>query len=1184
MNLPHRPPCRSCADNPAAASSCTRSSPCASCASTGSSCTYPPPPPPLSAWTAAEPNTVQRWAETTRLGVGAVGGGRLRPKRDGRGEGEQFEWEEVVGQREDVRLRPVRRERELLFPATIDERGEAEQVDLVGDPLSFANDWSLLGGAHAVAPQDPLHPTILLNSTLRSFPTTTSGRITASVDIHDYNIGNTSSAAHIPLDPSSSCSATCAVWRRANGQSGRPTAVGLGTFAPLRPEQRVPSRKGKERAVNVDDGELSPYPPGAFLPSPAPLFSTSSPIQQLQLVSLPYDFDSSAPSALLAVRSLTSLSLLHLSLAAPFDPGIPPRIVSTYEYVGADLGRRPLADFALGGVSPSYGAPGGGLVVDTEGSLFGWGLGGAADWSAGSDRPEMFRLRKGRKRGSKGTYSGFAKVQYGGMNGCGAVVAVEDEVMLYDLRSPRASLTLVDSGTLSTHLPYGTSSPSLITSLFSRSPAAPSSLHPPPSAIHVVCTTRDILYLDERMTGRSEVLRIAHDRVGAESKGLDRTLSLVEVPSNGGGEKEEDIVRVALYSRLHPQIDIFTTSLNAIEAPRSVLRPYSLPSLASAPSTSSPSPSFTRTGLSILPLPPLPTSSSSVAGKKARDSMDLDGVNVDSSSSSDESDSPRSRGKERAAPPPPPPRWQMLEVGMRGEVYAREVRAGALADEEEDEEERGAVQGEAAAAWDERVEMIAKEAEEARRRRVKEDEDVKLEGKRQKSKVERDLSGVVERLRAVVVRAESGDAGVGGEDDAEVDVVARAAAMMRRATAQGEEEGDVGALTALEALSLTRQNPRPPANVMIDDDDEHDPPIPPLPRNSAYLARPSVSTSTLDLDDVDERLLSAPPSSLILRPTDPPTQFSTLLPQPFPAPLPTASDDSPSSRFVTDNVAMAASRSKLASRILLPRPIEPDEPTMSPNQPQPGDVDPPPLHFSYFRPKEPTPLNSDEEDEADLLPTSSGRRGGRRNRPRPTLEGAWGARLLLAEWHVGADPRSYAWSNPYEGEERKKDEAFPAGSQAQGGRKSRSRRRDKEKEHALFPPSSSQFEPGSQPFPSSFPAFPPSSPFPAFSSSQPRTPTFAPTFPSSFQPVAPPLPSHPAADSQSQSQDWSTLAATQPAISVTAPGQDFSLGSSQGFGFVGAASQVVPGAFGSRLQAIKEKNAAKKGKKRKAGF
>ena len=136
------------------------------------------------------------------------------------------------------------------------------------------------------------------------------------------------------------------------------------------------------------------------------------------------------------MRTQGSLDFLHLSLAHPSssDPALPPlpATSSRFTYTASSLARRPIADFTL---SPVLGA---GLVVDTDGALFGWGLGargsgrvGDRDWRGA--QPEMFRLRAGGKKGEAG-YSGMARVQCGGVRGTDAVVAVEDEVFLYDLR------------------------------------------------------------------------------------------------------------------------------------------------------------------------------------------------------------------------------------------------------------------------------------------------------------------------------------------------------------------------------------------------------------------------------------------------------------------------------------------------------------------------------------------------------------------------------------------------------------------------------------------------------------------------------------------------------------------------------------------------------------------------------
>ena len=102
------------------------------------------------------------------------------------------------------------------------------------------------------------------------------------------------------------------------------------------------------------------------------------------------------------------------------------------------MGRRPIGDVALGGVTARFGEPGGGLVADVDGGIWGWGLGtrgsgriGDPDWRG--QLPEMFRLRRGKKAGDS-SYSRFVRVAYGGARGSDAIVALEDEVLQYDLR------------------------------------------------------------------------------------------------------------------------------------------------------------------------------------------------------------------------------------------------------------------------------------------------------------------------------------------------------------------------------------------------------------------------------------------------------------------------------------------------------------------------------------------------------------------------------------------------------------------------------------------------------------------------------------------------------------------------------------------------------------------------------
>jgi hypothetical protein len=297
-------------------------------------------------------------------------------------------------------------------------------------------------------------------------------------------------------------------------------------------------------------------------------------------------------------------------------------------------------------------------------------------------------------------------------------------------------------------------------------------------------------------------------------------------------------------------------------------------------------------------------------------------------------------------------------------------------------------------------------------------------------------------------------------------------------------------------------------------------------------------------------------SSAILdfTPQDPPTQFDALI--------------SPMTEENPQRTRIANGTLDAARIILLPRHVEPDEPTLAPNQPQPADQDPPPLHFSYLRPQDNDGdgVSSDEEEaerpRGKRRPPKRKRKG-----PKPSLN-AFGPRLLLAEWHIGADPRSYAWHNPYEGE-KNKSVALDS-SQAGLSRKARKKRDG----------TAGSFDASSQPRSSGYPpAFQPSSSFPA-SSSQAYFPSLAP--PST--PARPPTlhfePRLPA----SSSQDWTQPAAatTQPVISITAPLDSPARAPPP---FAGAASQVFPGAFGSRLSVaghgVKDK---KKGKKRVSGF
>lgn len=365
------------------------------------------------------------------------------------------------------------------------------------------------------------------------------------------------------------------------------------------------------------------------------------------------------------------------------------------------------------------------------------------------------------------------------------------------------------------------------------------------------------------------------------------------------------------------------------------------------------------------------------------------------------------------------------------------------------------------------------------------------------------------------------------------------------------------------------------------------PGIEPLPRPSSFVpdkARPLLSSSLSSrLPRLDSLLSSfSQTAASSIRPFDtfPHSRFNAFAPFPFSLQSTLAQranhlrqtfniDDSPSpspSSLACDQVAVDLT---LSSTILLPRMIEPDEPTDTPNQPQPATEDPPPLHLSYLRPIV-SDLNYSDDDSEPTLSYNS-----RRNqRKKPTLNGK-GARLLLAEWHIGSDPRSYTWSNPYEGEKATKEDDFSQ-TQSQSQRKKNRKKRggginNEDSQFAnsqppAFSQSQSRFE-----FPSSFP-----------SSSQ----SYFPSLVGASRPPPPPQPPS-SSQSQGQSQDWNQAASTQPIISITGPGSETQSQSQVGGAWGGAAaSQIVPGAFGARqvVGASRKEKDKKKTKKRVSGF
>lgn len=152
-----------------------------------------------------------------------------------------------------------------------------------------------------------------------------------------------------------------------------------------------------------------------------------SPITQIQIAPL----SSASNSTILGIRTHTSFSLLQLPSAPTSDDeeNVSPSILNEYTYPFREIGRAPLSDFVLSTSSDSS-SQGSGLLLDTNGSLFGWGLGSGSSGRQMGSKPELFRLRKGRG----GAKSGFGRVVFGGRRGVDAVVASEDTVLLYDLR------------------------------------------------------------------------------------------------------------------------------------------------------------------------------------------------------------------------------------------------------------------------------------------------------------------------------------------------------------------------------------------------------------------------------------------------------------------------------------------------------------------------------------------------------------------------------------------------------------------------------------------------------------------------------------------------------------------------------------------------------------------------------
>ncbi|GAA6062350.1 hypothetical protein JCM10212_005692 [Sporobolomyces blumeae] len=1180
-----------------------------------------------SARTSPPPQHLQQWSEHPRLTLGAFGGLRIVPKRNRDGDVEELGWETAARQDHRLRLEVERGTgARLLTSPTADPRDEAEYLDLVGDPLRFANDATLLAGLHEIDPDLAIHPTIVLNAhhdSSQAAPSSRNGepsRLLARFEPSHLNRGNCLASVAVRLETNDCANAV--FWRKGDDVTKRPTAVGFGMCGP------AVDRKGKRKAVDQDEH---------FALCEDSILSLHSPIQQIQAVPLATSsLDHGSPS-LLAVRSDTSLELVHLCLPRPFDPGKPslpsPPILARHSILGRDLAGRSIADCALGGISDGYGRPGEGLVVDVEGSLFGWNLGSSGPDLAATDRPSLFKLRLGPKRRADGfaSYCGMSRVAFGGRRST-ALVAMEDQVNLYDVRSPTDRLLLVGDGILARYVPYESSStptgPALVTSLLQRSPSfLPSSRSTPPASlgtatpwIHPVCTTRDVVWVDERMPGK-EVLRWAHDRVGLEGKGVDRTLTIVEVPwvelvDDGSVDSDfsvpAEIHRLALTSRQSSLTTIYTTSTCPSYAPRSVLDPYSLPSGAGThenfSKTTLEHERFWRNGFTASPFQ---RRTRSTAGRgepgdgRRRNHEDGDAEMRDGS------DSPR-RGSDGD------PRagidgghrdalgWKILESGIRGEVFERDViECEGLQREKGQERERGPI-----ATRDETWNR------DSRRSRIPEDKGFRP-GRL-------DMSVVLEALEwdnlvggvATQEGTESPQAAVGGLAERANDLVQATAREAR------DIDGDVGAITGLELVDLAASTTPTPTAERCSSDDEQEAQrteirIEPLPRPTSFIApceQPALSlvtpTAPVERDGFLSTLVASAPDSLRLFDSQQATRFDEFSPVPHALgsrradlanrlrDLHGLADPSSPSYRACEHVAAELD---LSSTIVLPRPVEPDEPTDTPNQPQPATEPLPRVRLSYLQPVLDPGQDSEAERDDDDLNGGRGERtgsedfgpmaSGRRRKKKPPLQSI-GTRLLLAEWHVGSDPRSYTWSNPYEAE-KEKDDPFSQSQHTQFRAERRKARRNKADDfdssfrssqpsmfNASSPLTSSSLHPSRFDFPSAFP------------SSSPASQSYFPSFgaPPSLNPV------HEEPQSLSSSQDWTQVAATQPVISITAPSRfdDSARGPGSPLGPFGggANSQIVPGAFGSRnaggfgargKEKEKEKE-KKKAKKRVSGF
>lgn len=260
----------------------------------------------------------------------------------------------------------------------------------------------------------------------------------------------------------------------------------------------------------------------------------------------------------------------------------------------------------------------------------------------------------------------------------------------------------------------------------------------------------------------------------------------------------------------------------------------------------------------------------------------------------------------------------------------------------------------------------------------------------------------------------------------------------------------------------------------------------------------------------------------------------------------------------------------LSSKLFSVRRSQQNTPSILVNASQPPSETPPEFHLSFMKlGKSRRGIGVNDAGESDE--DSDAETGTRR---RPSLK-SFGVRSVLAEWHVGSDPKQYSWSNPYSDDDAKYDllASYQTIAPDNGSRKKprlqrgssyTQMRSDFSQGTSLPVPAMSQFRSSQMPPPLLSSSMQP----PAISSPRlGRATILQPSFPRPRRPEAVPSASQPVVRFQEDTQSSSQLTES------TGHKNDFDA----------AASQVVPGAFGSREAFRKDKD-KKKAKKRVSGF